>query len=168
MTSEPILIFDANVFIEASKRYYAFDIAPGFWQQLIDHASMGNIISIDRVKAELLRHDDRLSDWAKTEFIRWFASTNEASIVQCYAKYVTWANNNDQFNPAAKYEFAQVDVADGWLIAYTETYGGVLVTDEQLSLDIKKKVKIPNVCDAFKVPYINTFEMLRRLGIRWT
>ncbi len=25
-------LFDANVFIEAKNRYYAFDICPGFWE----------------------------------------------------------------------------------------------------------------------------------------
>lgn len=28
-------LLDANVLMEAARRYYAFDIAPGFWQALI-------------------------------------------------------------------------------------------------------------------------------------
>jgi len=30
-----VYVLDANVFIEAARRYYAFDIAPKFWDTLI-------------------------------------------------------------------------------------------------------------------------------------
>ena len=75
---------DANVFIEASRRYYSFAICPGFWQSLVHHHAQGHIFSIDRVKAEM----------------------------------------------AGK----------------------------------RRKVPIPNVCAAFDVEYLDTFEMLKALG----
>jgi len=34
-------VLDANVFIEAARRYYAFDIAPPFWESLVQHAANG-------------------------------------------------------------------------------------------------------------------------------
>ena len=40
MTSDPLYLLDANVFIEAAKGYYAFDIAPRFWEALISEASV--------------------------------------------------------------------------------------------------------------------------------
>lgn len=30
----------------------------------------------------------------------------------------------------------------------------------------KDRILIPNVCEALQVPYVDTFEMMRRLGIR--
>ncbi|MHB9112955.1 MAG: DUF4411 family protein, partial [Thermoleophilia bacterium] len=39
-------LLDANVFIEAANRYYAFDLVPAFWQALIDHATNGELLSI--------------------------------------------------------------------------------------------------------------------------
>ncbi|MGR6836696.1 DUF4411 family protein [Syntrophomonas erecta] len=42
-----------------------------------------------------------------------------------------------------------------------------IVTHEQYKRDIKRKIPIPNVCRAFNIPNINTFEMLRRLSIRF-
>ena len=30
-------LLDANVFIQAKKSYYAFDVAPGFWSALVKH-----------------------------------------------------------------------------------------------------------------------------------
>jgi len=53
MSERPVYVLDANVFIEAAQRYYAFDLAPGFWQALLDHAKDGRIQSIDRVSVEL-------------------------------------------------------------------------------------------------------------------
>ena len=34
MGSDLQYILDANVFIEAYKRYYAFDLCPGFWRSI--------------------------------------------------------------------------------------------------------------------------------------
>lgn len=42
-------VLDANVFIEAARRYYAFDLAPAFWRALIKHAIQGRVLSIDRI-----------------------------------------------------------------------------------------------------------------------
>lgn len=56
--------------------------------------------------------------------------------------------------------------ADGWLVAYARAKGHVVVTHEQLSADVRRKVPIPNVCNAFGVRYVDTFEMLRELGVR--
>ena len=77
-----------------------------------------------------------------------------------------WVVGQAQFTDAAKREFA--DGADGWLIAYARVRGCVVVTREQPSRDVRRRVPIPNVCDAFGVAYLDTFEMLRRLGMRLT
>lgn len=62
MEDHKIYILDSNVFMEAHNRYYAFDIAPGFWDALIGHAETGRIISIDRVKKELDKGEDDLTN----------------------------------------------------------------------------------------------------------
>lgn len=48
--SDLVYVLDANVFIEAARRYYAFDLAPKFWDSLIEQVDCGVIESIDRVK----------------------------------------------------------------------------------------------------------------------
>ena len=55
MTGDPFYVLDANVFIEAAHRYYAFDLAPRFWESLEHHAANGRVRSIDRVRQELER-----------------------------------------------------------------------------------------------------------------
>jgi len=85
-------------------------------------------------------------------------------VFQAYRQIITWATSQPQFTEAAKSEFASV--ADSWLIACAMAHNYVLVTHEVYAPDIKRKIPIPNVCQAFNISYINTFEMLRRLKVR--
>lgn len=159
-------VLDANVFIEAHKRYYAFDICPGFWEWLSYRFTRGDIVSIDRVRAEIVGHEDPLSEWAEDSAREdLFADTTEQAVSDAYERVIDWVRENPQFQPQAKEEFARV--ADGWLVAYAIVYDAVLVTDEVYDKDIKKKVKIPNVCEEFGVSYMNTFKMLRQLQVRF-
>lgn len=162
MTSHLPYVLDANVFIEAAKRYYAFDIVPPFWNKLIALAEDGYILSIDRVKVELIRAD--LETWANENFHRYFASTSEQDVIDAYRNVITWSQAQSQYTDGAKAEFA--GVADGWLIAYALSKGCTVVTHEQPSPNSKRKIKIPDACRAHEIPYIDTFQMLRMLGIK--
>lgn len=159
-------VLDANVFIEAARRHYAFDLAPKFWESLIHHAADGRIQSIDRIKQELERGKDDLATWASTEFSDAFASTDQEDVIESYTEVMSWVQAQDQFVDAAKADFATG--ADGWLVAYAKSKGRIVVTHEVVDPSIKRKVPIPNVCEAFGVSYVDTFEMLRQLGVRFS
>lgn len=162
----PAFVLDADVFITAKNLYYAFDLAPGFWKSLINHAGNGRILSIDYVKKELEKGKDQLAQWAKNDFSHAFISTDEEDVQESYREIMTWVQGQDQLSDAAKAEFARG--ADGWLVAYAKAKGCIVVTLETINPDIKRKVTIPNVCQAFSVQFVDTFEMLRRLGVQWT
>jgi len=159
-----VFALDANVFIEAARRYYAFDIAPAFWNALITHAEDQRIVIIDRIMDEIKRGNDTLAEWI-TNLKPWCKSTGEDDVIEAYKEIITWAYNQAQFKEEAKSEFA--DSPDGWLIAYAKAKGLVVVTHEKLEINAKKTIPIPNVCEAFHVKYIDTFNMLRILGIRF-
>jgi len=165
MTSNTIFIPDANVFMEASRRYYAFDIAPPFWEALSVHIKNQHIIIIDRIMSEIKKGKDELAEWIEN-FESLCKSTGEDDVIDAYRDIMTWSYNQTQFNPEAKSEFASC--ADGWLIAYAKAKGLIVVTHEAFNKEIKKRIPIPNVCVAFNVQYINTFDMLRRLGIKFS
>lgn len=164
MTDGPTYVLDANVFIQAARRYYAFDVAPRFWDSLEQHAADGHLRSIDRVKQELERGKDELADWVKSNFNDAFASTDKDDVIQAYGEVMAWVQAQSQFSDAAKSDFASG--ADGWLVAYAKAKGCVVVTQELLDPVVKRKVPIPNVCQSFNVLFIDTFEMLRRLGVK--
>ena len=79
---------------------------------------------------------------------------------------MSWVQAQDRFSDAAKADFAAG--ADGWLVTYAKAKGRIVVTHEVLNPDIIRKVPIPNVCEAFSVSYVDTFEMLRQLGVRFS
>ena len=170
--ARPVYVLDSNVFIEAARRYYAFDLAPRFWDSLVEHADNGEIESIDWVKKELGKgkgkkgEEDELAKWANSNFGHAFCSTDEEDVIESYGMVMTWVQGQSQYTDAAKTYFASG--ADGWLVAYARSKGRVVVTHEVLDPNIRRKVPIPNVCDAFGVVYADTFKMLRELGVRFT
>jgi hypothetical protein len=111
----PAFVPDANVFIAAKNDYYAFDLAPAFWENLIRLAGYGRVLSIDYVKEELERGNDHLAQWAKNDFSHAFISTDEEDVQESYRDIMAWVQSENQFSDAAKAEFARG--ADGWLIA---------------------------------------------------
>jgi hypothetical protein len=157
-------VLDANVFIEAHQRHYAFDICPGFWLALVRQHEKKRVFSIDKIKGELVGGNDRLSDWAKAKApATFFKGTADKEVVDAFADMVKWVQGEKQFTTEAKSLFASV--ADGWVIAYARTNGLVVVTHEDYAPEAKKNVPIPNVCLEFNVAYCNTFEMLRDLKV---
>jgi hypothetical protein len=167
MSATPRYALDANVFIEAKRRYYAFDICPGFWSVLLWQEARGQVVSVDRVKAELERGADDLWDWASRVMPpSCFASTDAPAVLDVYGQIVAWVEAQPQFRPEAKTEF--LASADGWLIAYAKANGLVLVTHEQPAPAARQTVPIPNVCSAFQVLFVDTFEMLRALATQFS
>ena len=169
MQDKPVFLLDANVFMQAARQYYAFDVAPGFWDGLIHHATQGDLLSIDKVKHELMRGNDALADWARDDFSNAFVTTARDDVAALYKEVMECVAGNVRYFDAVKAEFA--DGADGWLVAYARAEKTtLLVTQEQLRPDIKRRVPITNVCQYFKMEWIDTFEMLRRLGVSlgWT
>lgn len=162
MADDPTYILDANVFIEASRRYYAFDLAPRFWQSLLHHAANGRVRSIDRVQQELERGKDELAKWVEDNFSHAFGSTDETDVIQSFSEIMTWVQAQSQFSEAAKADFA--NGADGWLVAYAKVGGFVVVTQEVPAPDAKRKVPIPNVCQSFGVPLLAHSKCYGSLG----
>ena len=158
-------LLDSNILIEAHRRYYSFDICAGFWHCLLHHhGNNKRLLSIDRVKDEL-QGKDELCRWVKKAPQTFFPSTGYKVIAESYGKIMEWVHGQSQFLSAAKAEFARG--ADGWLIAYAMINDCMLVTHEVYDANVQKKVKIPNVCRAFDVKIINTFDMLRELDVHF-
>lgn len=155
---------DANVFIEAHRRYYALDLCPGFWDCLQHYCGTHRVLSIDRVRIEILDGDE-LADWVADAPATLFASTADAEVARVFGEMMLWVQDQPQFLEAAKAEFARA--ADGWLVAFAAVHGATVVTHEVFSANARRRVPIPNVCREFGVAYANTFDMLRSLEVRF-
>lgn len=155
-------LVDANVLIEAKNRYYAFDIAPGFWEWLEGAHAAGEVCSIEAVKTELVGRADDLSAWAKRNG-SFFQSIDQATTAH-FPALSAWAASRT-FTPAALAEFAG-NQADYQLVAHARGHNLVLVTHERPDPNSRKRVKIPDACAAIGATCMDPFEMMRRTGAK--
>ena len=165
MSSQPLYVLDADVFISAKSTYYGFDICPSFWTWLERLHQAGQICSIDRVRDEIVSPaKDELVQWATKTIPRaFFRPVADEAIVSEFQRIITWVNGRSNLQPAASAKFATG--ADGWLVAFATVHSAVVVTNEQPRPEAKREVKLPDVCNQFNVPWCNTFQMLKRLGV---
>lgn len=161
-----LYILDTSVFIQAARAYYALDIVPGFWEALLKHAKDGSILSIDRVKDEIDKGEDALKEWANNYFHHYFRPTNDDHILKAYGQIMQWAHSQTQYTHAAKADFARYNNADAWVVAYAKAHTCIVVTQEQSKPQAKSRIFVPDVCHAFSVLWIDTFKMMRELGIK--
>jgi hypothetical protein len=162
----PRFIIDASVFIEAARRYYGFDIAPTFWQALVQHAQSGIVLSIDRVLEEINNGKDELKEWVNNHLSQAFQTTDDLEVLSAYGRVIEWTMAQTQYKDSAKAEFASLENADAWVVAYAIAKGCTVTTQEQPAINAKVRIPMPNVCKSFGVTFVDTFEMMRRLGIR--
>lgn len=112
----------------------------------------------------MLRGNDELKDWVRDDVPdECWHSTNVQDVVDEYARLMVWVNSAAQYKPAAKAKFARS--ADAWLIAFCLVREFTLVTHEVHAPQAQRNVPIPNVCVAFDVAYVDTFDMLRDLDV---
>ena len=170
--SSKIYLIDSNTLITANRSYYSFGLCPGFWEALNNGHSESRIKSLDTVKDEINKgkYDDKLKGWVKSMPDSFFCSTKEDKIIEQFGIVANWVNKQEQFYDYAKSEFMR-DKVDGWLVAYAMAKLGndniVIVTHEKYEQNVKKNVKIPNLCKEFGVEYDDTFKMLNDLGVRF-
>ena len=167
MSDPAVYLLDSDVFITAKNTYYAFDICPGFWDGLLHHHSKQTVFSIDRVRGELLagRATDDLVRWVREKVSRsFFLPAEDGDVPDKYGEIMLWAQQHSRYYQEAKAKFAAS--ADGWLVAYAGVHGFIVVTNEKPEPDSRRAIKLPDVCQQFNVQYINTFDLLRRLGVK--
>lgn len=157
-------LLDANAFMEASRLYYASDIAPGFWTWLADDGLAGKVGSIEAIKHEITAGSGDLVDWAN-DLPSSFWLENDQDALRAMTELATWAADPDrQYRQEAVSEF--LDSADLQLVAHAMAAGATVVTRERPAPDSKKKIKIPDACEAFDVSWNDPFTTYRELGLR--
>ncbi len=156
-----MLLLDSNIFIEAKNRYYAFDICPGFWEWM-DNVCGTDVGTIVNVRDELIDGGDELAAWAKDRRdADWFMPVDDEATQQNFAA-VAQAVVDGGYKDTAVDKF--LAKADPWLIAKAMTVGATIITHEVIEPYSKRRVPIPNVCDTFGVPCVNTFDALRKFS----
>lgn len=158
---------DANIFVEAKRFTYPFDIFPGYWEWLDQQFEEGVISSIKPIYDELKDGNDILAQWAKDrKDSGWFGPVDDADTQSRFAEIATWAMGQTQkFKQAAIDEF--LSVGDSWLIAKAYSTGATIVTHEKFDMNCRRKILIPVVCREFNIPYIKNLELFRAVGAQF-
>lgn len=156
-------LLDANVFIAAQNLHYGFDFCPAFWDWIVRENRAGQVFSVERVRDEITASDDELARWV-ARLDEDFLLSADASTVESLHAVARWVNEAPSYTPPAKSEFLQV--ADYYLVAQAHSLGHIIVTHEKPE-NSRHRVKIPDVCLGIRVPFLNTFDMLRRERARF-
>lgn len=159
-------LLDANVFIQASRFYYPMDIFPQFWEWIDEKNKTGDIYSITSIFEELQAGNDKLAQWAKDrKDTSWFFTIEDERTQNEFTKIANWLNKNTTLKPQAVPGFLKG--ADPWLIAKAMAEKYTVVTQEKSDPSVRRKVFIPDVCENFQVPCINTIKLIRVLKGRF-
>jgi hypothetical protein len=163
-----LFILDTNCFIQSHRITYPLDVFTTFWEKIKSLSYERKITSIDKVRDEIFKNDDELKEWIEKNLPEdFFQNTETQNIIDNYIRIAQWADSKkDHYHEKAIKDFLKDDNADAWLIAYALTINEdcIIVTQEKSEPNRKSKIKIPDVCIAFGLPYKNLIEMFRMLG----
>lgn len=157
-------LFDSNAFMEAARLYYSFNIAPGYWDWLVEMHEVGEVASIAAVYDEITAGEGGLVDWANDPALDgfWLPDTDK-SIVSA-AELAAWANDAERpFRQSAVDEF--MGSADLRLAAQACALGATVVTRETSEPGCKKRVKLPDAAKAVGVKCVQPFIAYEKLGL---
>jgi predicted nuclease of predicted toxin-antitoxin system len=153
---------DANVLIQAWQKYYSPKICPSYWDILDLLGEAEKIFLPEEVYKEITRTEDELSQWLKSSNIP--IRKIDENVTKCL-KDIYSANPIHKFlvdNTKAR------SLADPWVIAHAINEGAVVVTkEEKVTARNSKRIKIPNVCDNMNIEWMNDFQMVAELNIKF-
>src|SRR5262245_22416177 len=106
---------DSNVFIQAKNLYYAFDIAPGFWNAISESTASGLISSPMMVYNEITKGGDELAQWASIAKSASLFVEPDQSVQQYFGAIAQHVTRNGRYNPAQSALFLKG--ADAWVVS---------------------------------------------------
>lgn len=160
----PDFWIDANCLIEPHRRWYAFDVVPGYWDFLENEFEDGRLASCALIYEELKRGNrDDLLDWATRQKEKGFFIDPDQAVMAFVGEIGGYVRS--QFEEAQAREF--MDGADPWLIAHARIHGGTIVTEEGQRRHTVKP-KIPAVAKYFDLDDpISVLALLRHFRVKF-
>ena len=157
-------LLDSNTYIQAKNLHYQMSFCPAYWEWLDMQYQASVIASIQPVYEELVSGDDELAAWVKERKTQ-FVAVSSDNIQEKFAEIAQYVAEQEGKKHEHIAEF--LAHADPWLIATAAVNGATVVTHESLVPENSTKLKIPNICQVFQVPFLNTFKLLQDLEARF-
>jgi hypothetical protein len=142
---------DTSALVDGWVRYYPPDVFPQLWTKLEEMIHAKQLIAPDEVLKELSKKEDDPHHWAKrngTLFLP-LDSKIQAATQEVLAVFPRLVDSERDRS-----------IADPFVIAVARVHACCVVTGEKSSGN-PKRPKIPNVCDHFKVRYVNMLQFMR-------
>ena len=154
---------DANVLIQAWQKYYNPKFCPDYWEILIELGNRGEIFIPEMVFEEIIRTEDDLSKWLKQSGIPITKISGPVTILLQKIYSFNPIHKNLVDNTKAR------SLADPWVIAHALHENAIVVTkEEKVTALSSNRIKIPNVCDNMGIRWINDFQLIDELNIKFT
>jgi len=150
---------DTNVLIQPWNKHYSMDLCPEYWEIIESLAREGTVFCTHEVRREIEKMDDGLKAWIKA---RPFLIREVNDSVQVYLRRIL--ARFDRLVDTIK----DRSMADPWVIAHAWEAGAVVVTKEIATPPGARKIRIPDVCDQLGLPWMNEFEFLRAIGVKFS
>ena len=104
---------------------------------------------------------DDLAQWIRDRRYSGLVVEPDVEVQSALTEIADYVAQNFPPNRAAEF----LREADPWVIAHASVTDGIVVTQEAQVPPNSTRVKIPNICEQFGVPWINMYQMLRELRI---
>ena len=153
---------DANVLIQTWQKYYNPKFCLDYWNILIELGKQDRIFTPELVSEEITRTEDDLSKWLKGSKIPIKKISEPVTICLQRIYSTNPIHQNLVDNTKAR------SLADPWLIAHALYENATVVTkEEKITALNSSRIKIPNVCDNMGVRWINDFQLIDELEIKF-
>jgi hypothetical protein len=154
-----IYCIDTSALLHGWRRDYPPDVFSNVWNRLSEFADNGFLIAPEEVLLELKRGGDDIYQWARSH--RNMFLPPDPNVQREVTKIVNrWPN----FVPDCSHDGVW---ADPYVIAIAVTRQATVVTGEKLAGTNARSPKIPNICEALHVPWLDLLGLLRCQGWRF-
>lgn len=160
-----LYLIDANTLIRANADYYPIDRIPQFWDWLIDCGNAGRVKIPNEIADEVTSGRDEVADWLKESETKDALRLNERVDVSSLRHVVS-----NGYAPDLDATEMQKIGKDPFLIAYALGNSARRVVTKEVPKPTKQRAnrKVPDVCDACGVTWLNDFSFYREADFRIT
>ena len=145
---------DTSALIGAWNRHYPPDIFPQLWQKLEQLIANGSLIASEEVLFELEKKDDAVLDWAKKQK-GLFVPTDRPIQIAVTEILSTHKKLIDERKGRGG--------ADPFVVALARLKNCAVLTGEKPT-NRPNRPHIPDVCDAFGIPWLDLLRLFRQQG----
>jgi len=156
-------LVDANVLIRAHADYYPIDRIRPFWEWLLAMAEAGRIKTPREIYEEIAGSPDLLGQWLRRPEVRKAIILPEPTDGATVAAVISRGYAPD-LNDVEVEKIGR----DPFLVAAALGDAGRIVVTREVSSPKKERAnrKLPDVCMTMGVPWMNDFDLWRKLDFR--